>query len=87
MQNARKGLDKHENESILTSEEGLWSFVMSTAEEIAEVYASDINRMTKIVYNKQGIAPFLAGLTGYYTFRLYDRIPCSDKPEKLEKKR
>jgi hypothetical protein len=58
---------------------------MSTAQEIAEVYSADINRMTKIVYNKHGLAPFLSGLSGYSTFRLYDDIPCLDSSKNSKK--
>jgi hypothetical protein len=47
---------------------------MSTSEEIAEVYNTDIIRMSKIVYNKAGITPFFAGLTGYSVFNLYSGV-------------
>jgi hypothetical protein len=47
---------------------------VSSHEEILEVYLSDISEKGKTVYNKKGITPFLAGLTGCYVFNLYDGV-------------
>lgn len=44
----------------------------SSQEDIEEVYNTDIMRMSKLVYNRKGLAPFLSGLSGYSKFTLYD---------------
>lgn len=56
---------------------------MSTSEEIAEVFAQDIEKRTRIVENSQGQLPFYDNFRGFNIFSLYDglgidKISCSD---------
>ena len=60
---------------------------LSTSAEIQEVFEQAIEKMSRIVYNKQGAKPFYNGLRGFHEFGLYDglhldEIKCSDIWEK-----
>ena len=63
---------------------------MSSSEEIQAVYEEDICRMSRCVYNKQGLAPFFEGFKGFGIESLHDglginHIRCNEYTPKIKK--
>jgi hypothetical protein len=47
---------------------------MSSSEDIFAVFSSDIEKLSKIVENKQGKAPFYENFRNFSVFGLYDNL-------------